>query len=178
MRIRKLLLTSALAVTASLSAQTVPATTVCLSKIEGPESTNWNLRPAVIHELAREFTEQRRQVSVVALDANNDKRAAAEASEKHCDFVVYSIIERLAGDVNSQMNASITKRGLANPDATTGASVLRYSFTIKNIDRKKVGDGKAQVELMPTFGPKDFELRGRAIVSDVVDKMIAALPKQ
>jgi hypothetical protein len=178
MRIWKIVLASALATSASLIAQTKPATTVCLAKFEGPESPNWNLRPAVIHELSKEFVEQRQEANVLGLDADSDKRAAAEAADKHCDFVVYSIIERLAGDVNSQMNASITKRGLANPDATTGTSVLRYSFTVKRVDRKKVGDGKVQVELAPDSGPKDFELRGRALVSDIVDKVIAVIPKQ
>jgi hypothetical protein len=176
MRMQSVVIASALAMTTMLSAQTTPGTTVCLTKIEGPESQNWNLRPSILKELSREFVEQRRSVSVVGLDATDEKHSRTEAAEKHCDFVVHSIIERLPGEVNSQMNPSITKRGIANPDATTGSSILRYSFKIKNANRGKVADGKEQVELMPSFGPKEYQQRGALLISDVVDKIVAAIP--
>jgi predicted flavoprotein YhiN len=178
MRIRKIVISSALAISSSLFAQTAPSTTVCLAKIEGQESQNWNLRPSIVRELAKEFVEQRREVNVLALDAANNKHAANEASAKHCDFVVYSDIERVSGEVNSQMNPDITKRGIVTSAGSSGSSVLRYSFTVKDAKRSKVSGDKVQMEILPSYGPKEFEQSGRTLVSDIVDKLVVAIPKQ
>jgi len=156
-------------------AQSVPTKTICLAPIGGSEAVNWKLRPSIARNLRRKIDEQNLSISAVELDAKDDKRAVAEAVERNCSFVVYSQIDKNASDVSSQMNPSIYKLGTANPDSTTGSATLRFSFKIKDANRKKVADGKVDMELLPGFGPTEYEEKGHELVNSVSDKVISAI---
>jgi len=175
MRMRVLIAGAIFAWTVFGSAQSMPSKTICLAQIGGSEAANWNLRPSVLRVLRHKIDAQDLKISALELDAKDDKRAFAEASEKKCTFVVYSHIDKDAGDVSSQMNPSIYKRGTANPDSTTGSTTIRFTFKIKDANRKKVADDKVDMELLPGFGPRDYEAKGHELVDSVSDKLISAV---